>query len=295
LIWPWRLVTKQVLTAEAGVALAAVGIQDPKAGSPPWWAGPIAGDDHLRSLADDVAPEPDPRSTGKLEPDARRLRDGGRETGRRRRARRLEHDEADPGTSREGGQAAEAIGESRARASLIPRPTRAQACGQVDDQQVDRSTSQQGARDREPLLRIGRGEHDEPLGPDSARDRLHGIERRGEIQPGDDRARGLGLGDQPQGERRPPARGIAPERQAHPAWDATWPEDGIELREAGGEDPIRVRLPLDLAAGRLERHGRERPDDLGSRGAPARSEGRQGRREVGRRSHRPHSIEQMFE
>ena len=62
--------------AEAGVALSAVGIENSQRRPPPRWAGAIARDDHLRSLADDVAPEPDPRPTGELEADPGRLADG---------------------------------------------------------------------------------------------------------------------------------------------------------------------------------------------------------------------------
>ena len=41
--------------AEAGVALSAVGVEDLQRRPPPWWAGAVARDDHLRSLTDDVA------------------------------------------------------------------------------------------------------------------------------------------------------------------------------------------------------------------------------------------------
>jgi hypothetical protein len=65
--------------AEAGVALSAVGVEDPQRRPPPGWTGAIARDDHLRSLADDVSSEPNPRSTGELEADPGRLADGCRE------------------------------------------------------------------------------------------------------------------------------------------------------------------------------------------------------------------------
>ena len=55
-----RFVAEEVRPAEAGVAFATVGVEDLERGSPARWAGPIAGDDHLRSLADDVPAEPDP-------------------------------------------------------------------------------------------------------------------------------------------------------------------------------------------------------------------------------------------
>jgi hypothetical protein len=72
---------QHVLAAEAGVAFATVGVEDLERGSPARWAGPIAGDDHLRLLSDDVPAEPDPRPAGQLQADAGRLADRGRETG----------------------------------------------------------------------------------------------------------------------------------------------------------------------------------------------------------------------
>ena len=281
-----QFIAEEDVSTEAGVALAAVGIEDPKAGSPAGWAGPIAGDDHLRSLADHVPAEPDPRLTGQLEADPGRLPDRGLETARS--ARRLEDHQADPGPTRERGQAPEAIREGA---------TAAGSRRQVDDEEVDRSPGQQRAGDRQALLGVGRGQHDEPLEPDPAGDRLHRVQRGREVQPGHDRAGRLSLRGEPQRERGPATRRAPPQGEAHPARDAARPEDGVELREAGREDPIRVRSgdPARLCRiviRSLERHRRERPDDV----APPRSEGRQGRRQVRNgSSHRRASIEQMFE
>ena len=86
--------TRRSVAAEAGIALAAVRVEDPEGRPAARWAGPIAGDDHLRSLADHVSAEPDPRSTGQLQPDAGRLADRAGETAGSGSARRLEHDEA---------------------------------------------------------------------------------------------------------------------------------------------------------------------------------------------------------
>lgn len=58
--WIGGLVEKEVVTGEAGVALAAVGVQDPEGRPLARRAVSIAGDQRLRPLADDVAPEPDP-------------------------------------------------------------------------------------------------------------------------------------------------------------------------------------------------------------------------------------------
>ena len=289
--------------AEAGVALPSVGVQDPEGRSPARWTSPVAGDDHLRSLADDVPAEPDPRSTGELEPDPGRLADGRCQTARRCRGTwRLEHDEGDPGTACERGQPPESIGESRSRAATARPPFRRQARRQVDDQQVDRPSGQERARDRETLLGIGRGQDDQPLRLDPPRDGLHRVERRRQVQPGNDRACRLGLGRKPQRQRRPPARHVTSHRHAHPPWHAARPEDGIELSKARREDSVWVgnlrrewqpalrgprRRPCEPSVrGRFERHRGQRADNLADeprRGrTPARSKGRQGRRQVRR-------------
>ena len=289
----------QVGPAEARIALAAVGVQDLEGRSPPRWASPAAGDDHLRSLADHVPAEADPRSTGELEPDAGRLAHRGSEPARLGHARRLEHDEGDLCPPRQRGQPSESIGEGTPGDAGALRGT----AGQVDDQQVDRSTSQQRAGDRQALVGVGRGQHDQPLRLDPPRHHLDRVQRRGEVQPGDDRAGRLGLRRESQGERRPAARQVAAEGHAHPPGHAARAEDGIELGEPGRDDAIAIELgePRGLRrVTRFERHRGQRPDDLagvpGRRRAPARAEGREGRLQVrGGSGHRPGSIEQTFE
>ncbi len=294
-----RPTIQKFLTPEASVASSSVGVQDPEGRSPAGWAGAIARDHHLRSLADHVPAEPDPRSTGQLQPDAGRLADRGGQAALHVRirtghdARRLQHDERDPGTTRERGEAPESIGESRSRAGTRSRGG-TEPGGQVDDQQVHRAASEQRAGDREALLWIGRGQHDQPLRPDPARNRLDRIQRLRQVQPGDDGAGCLRLRGQPQGERCSAARGIPAQRHAHAPRHAAGTEDGIKLVEPGRIDPIRIDPP----ARRFERHRGERPDDLagipGRSGTPARSKGRQGRVQVRRGSRHVLSIEQMF-
>ena len=294
--------------AEAGVALPAVGVEDPQRRAPPGWTGAVARDDHLRSLADDVSSEPDPRSTGQLEADPGCLADRGIEAPWAS-ARRLEHHERDPGSTGERRNPGEPIAESHLRNAVLPGR-------QVDDQQVHRPTRKQRAGNGEALLRVVGRQDDEPLRLHPAGHGLHGIERRREVQPGHDRPRGLGLRGEPQGQRRPPARDVAPDREAHPARHAAGAEDRIELGEAGRMHPIETdRRPacrLALRVRLLEWDRRERPDDLadeagrgrpepiagkpGRSRTPARSKGRQRRVQVGRGStHGAASIEQMFE
>ncbi len=107
----------------------------------------------------------------------------------------LEDDEERAGSPGERGQTSESFGE--ARGTLEPG-------GQVDDEQVDRSSLEECAGHRETLVEVGRSEDDEPLELDPASDGLDRVEAPIEVQPGDDRARGLGLGDETEGEGGPP-------------------------------------------------------------------------------------------
>ena len=314
MIWSGRLNrpgVQQLLAAEAGVALASVRVQDPEGRSPARWSGPIAGDDHLRALADHVPAEPDPRSTSQLQTDAGRLADGAGETAGSRGTWWLEHDDGDPRPSRQRRQASEPIdeGSSRTRAeALRAGPFRVTARGtarQVDDQQVDRPTGQERAGNREALVGIGGRQDDEPLRLDPTSHHLDRVKRGRQVQPGHDRALGLRRRGEPQGEGRPAARCIAPERHAHAPRHAAGAEDGVEVGEARGEDPIEVdgRTWPEITIRCLERNGGEGAHDFetiprepGRRRAPARSEGRQGRLQVrGWSGHLPFSIEHLFE
>jgi hypothetical protein len=216
---------QEVFAAEAGVPLASVRIEDSERRPPAGWAGPVAGDDHLRSLADDVPSEAHPRSTGQLETDPGRFADGSRHG--RDEPRRLQDHERDSGPPSQRREPTETVGD---------------ACGafdarrEIDDEEVDGPAREQRAGDRQTLVGVARREDHEPLQPDAASDGLDRIEDRREIHPGHDRARGLRLRDEPQGERRPAAREITPEREAHPAGQAARPENRVEGREPGRED-----------------------------------------------------------
>lgn len=71
------LIDEEPVTAEACVTLPAVCVEDPERRPAPRRAVAVPGDQRLRPLADDVAPETDPRSTGQLQTEAGRLSDGG--------------------------------------------------------------------------------------------------------------------------------------------------------------------------------------------------------------------------
>jgi len=51
---------QEPVETEAGVPLPSVRVEDPDRRPPARWAGPVATDHHLRSLADDVPSEADP-------------------------------------------------------------------------------------------------------------------------------------------------------------------------------------------------------------------------------------------
>ena len=225
----WPVDGEERVPPEAGVALTAVGIENPEGGPAAGRSGPVAGHEDLGRLADDVPTEADPGPSGELEADPRPLPDRGGH--RRREPRRLQDEEADPGPAGQGSEAAEAIGEPGR--SLWPGR-------QVQDEEVHRPARQERARDREPFLRPRRGEDDEPLRADATGHRLDRVEGGREVQPGDDRPARLGLRGDPQGQRGPPAREVTSQRKAHPAGQAAGAQDRVELREAGREDTGRV-------------------------------------------------------
>ena len=51
---------EEVVATKAGVALSTLRVEDPEGRPLPGRAVAVAGDQRLRPLADDVAPEPDP-------------------------------------------------------------------------------------------------------------------------------------------------------------------------------------------------------------------------------------------
>ncbi len=294
------------LAGQAAVAFAAFRIQDPQLGPPARRAESIPGDHHLRPLADDVAAQADPRPSGELQPEARRL---GERTGHRPgQLRRLEENEQDVRPAGEGGQAMKPVrraGATTAGRHGRPRPA---AGGQIRDEEVHRPALEQGAGHRQPLIERLRGQDHQPFEPDAARDGLHRIQAPGEIQPGHDRPGRLGLRHEPQSERGLATRVIAADRQAGLAGNTAGAENRVEGGEAGGHDRAD-RLSTDVRGSfdrprSIEhlRHRRQRPHDPAvpttrwhaaldpetarSCRTPAIPEGRQGGRDVeGGRGH----------
>ena len=207
-------------------------------------------------LADDVASEPDPRPAGELEAEAGRFRDGGREAGGQ--AGRLEGDEERLRPAGEGrGRADATVGDlGGGRAGVRARR-------QVDDEQVDRSAGEQRPGNREALVERVRRQDDEPVEADAAGDGLDRVEGAGEVQPGDDRAVGLGLRGEAEGEGRLARAGVAAQGDAGAPGQPTGTEDRVERGEAGPDDD-----PFGAARGR-ELGGRSARPARGDRGVAA--------------------------
>lgn len=297
-----RIRPEERIPAQAGVPVAAVGVEDPELRPPPRRSEPVPGDDHLRPLADDIPPEPDPRPADELEPETGRLAERLAEA--RREVGRLEDDEHRPGPAGERGESLEPLGDrwcpaagraTGAGAAAGPAGRRARGTGdrlsgrQVDQQEVDRPPLDEHPRHRQAVVdRVGR-EDDEPIEANPARDRLDRIEAPGEIEPGDDRTARLGLGREAESERRLAAREIAPDGDARLARETAAAEDRVEDGEPGPDDPAvsgpferglrrtrgsrraRGRTPGPFRQGHRLRQGdrRQGPDHLADRARPA--------------------------
>ena len=226
------LVDEEVVAAEAGVALAALRVEDPEGRPPPRRAVAVAGDERLGPLADDVASEPDPRPPGELEAEAGRLGDGGREAAGQARAARAR---------RGASPTRRASAASRPSRSAIRAGLSVAASRPPGRSRTSRST-ERPASSAPPMARpsssvSGRDDH-EPFEPDAAGDRLDRVEAARQVEPGHDRARDLGLGGEPEDERRPAARAVAADRDAGRPRQAARPEDRVERREAGVDDAV---------------------------------------------------------
>ncbi len=290
---------EEVIPSEAGVTLTALRVEDPERRPAPRRAVAIAGDQRLGPLADDVPPEADPRTPGELDTESRR-------TGHRARqvaaeTRRFEHHEQRLRTPGQGRETVEPAGQTGRTV-----PGRQPTAGQVKHEQVDRTTGQQRATDGQAFVERLRGDDHQPLEPDAAGDCLDRVEAPGEVDPGHDGARRLGLRGKPVDEGGPTTRAIAPDGDACRARQAAEPEDGVERREAGSDDPLvgirsrlRPRRRFERRTGR--HHGRGGRQGQGAIGdprscrSPASLEARHGCRHVrGEGRHRTSKIEHLF-
>src|SRR4029079_13981837 len=83
----------------------------------------------------------------------------------------------------------------------------------------------------EARVELGRRDDDEPFEVDATGDRFDRVETARQVEPGDDRSLSLRLGDDPQAQRRPPARALSPDRDAGRLRQTARAEDRIECRE----------------------------------------------------------------
>ncbi len=230
-------VAQQLLADEARVPGAALRVQDLEVRATARRPVVVTCHRHRAALANHVPAQPDPAGPLQLETQAARLLDGGRQPPPKRV--RLHDHEQRPGAPRERGEAAQPVAHAHAADRRVP------AVGQVDDEEVHRPGREERSREREGLLEVDGGEHDEPFRADPAGDGLHGIEGPGEVEPGDDRARRLRLGREPQGEGGLARRGVPAQGDRGGARQPAHAEDGVEGGEPRGHDAaVRVRSRL---------------------------------------------------
>jgi hypothetical protein len=190
-----------VLTRRLRRQRRRVGVPDLELGLTARDSEAVLGDGDRRPLTNDVATEMDPRGTRELESQARRF--GERAVQRRWDVQRLEDDQSGADSPRVRSQPP--------KASLLRRLN---AAGQVDHEQVDRSTRQQRTGERKRLARVCRPHDDEPAQVDAATDRLERIECTREVHERDDRAGRLGFGHPAQREGGLAARDVSADRRA---------------------------------------------------------------------------------
>ncbi len=219
-------------------SFALGGVMDLQRHVPAGRPEPVLGHGHARLLADHVAPEADPRLPFELEAQAGHLGQGAvQATGQRRR---LQDDE--PGTDPLG------MGRQPADGALLAG---GETDGQVDGEEVDRSTRQQGAGQREALGRVGRADDEEPAQVDAARHGIDGVEGAGEIEPRRDGALGLGLRDASEGERRLAARQVTADGRTRLPGETAGAEGGVQIGEAGRDDVVAEWLERIVARPRV--------------------------------------------
>ncbi len=316
---------------EAGVPATPLRVEDPNLCSTPRRPEPVPADEHFGALPDDIPAEADPRSTGQLQPKRCRRGDGGRQL--LPESRWLEDDEQHAGPPGKGGEALEAIGQAGRtfRRTVVPGVARCRhiapgvaprrwvpgrgAAGpsvvrQVDDEDIHRPTREERPGHRDPFIRR-RGLHDdEPFQTDPPGHRLDRIQAPRKVHPGGNRAASLGLGNEPQCQGRPAARGFSAQRDRRIAGHPTRPEDRIQGGKAGPDHPVRASRPLprsrQAAREGIRQPGEcrvrvrfrgngERADHPRSCRSPTRPKGCESSRDVrGKARHGQMIIEQMF-
>lgn len=274
-----ELIDEEVVTAEAGVTLTTVRVEDPERRSSPRWAVAVPGDQRLRTLADDVAPEADPRASSELQAEPGRFGDGAGQGAAE--AGRLQHDEQRLRSPGEGGEPTEPVGDGGRAVRGGETPA-----GQIQDEQVHRSPSQQRTTDGQALIERLRGDDHQPLEADTAGDGLDRIETARKIEPSHDGARYLGFRSEPEDEGGPTAGAVTADGDARRTRQATRSQDRVECREPGPDDPlVGAGLVPRIDLGHLirKRRDRQRADDPRSCGTPSSPQARDSGVHIGTR------------
>lgn len=214
------------LPGGGGSRIALVGIEDLQNRLATDRPEAVLGHAHHGPLTDNVPTPSDPITPLELQADARQLGQGPVE--RARQVRRLEHEESAAHPT--------GMGREPAQERLVDR---GEARRQVEHEQVDRPTCQQGARQGEPFTRTGRAQNEQPAQVDAATDSLERVEGAGEIEEGHDGTASLCLGHRAERERRLAARGVTANRRACLTWQSTRPKERVELRETSRDDSVR--------------------------------------------------------
>ena len=220
-------------------------------------------DERLGPLPHDIPPEPDPGPPPQLQVEPRRL--GDRLTEPLPEPWRLEEDEEELRPSGERADPPQLLrGRGRSRPPPITRAARSYGRPpgrgrQVDDEEVEHPLVKKRGRHRKGLVERTGPQDDELAQVDPTRRGLNRIERPRRVEIAGKEARGLRLGDQPERERRAPARRAAAERNRPRVRDRTRSEDCVKLREPAREP---ARHHPDIGFGVLRGERRERADDL---------------------------------
>ena len=271
---PRRNLSQELGPRQAGITQPALRVQDSQFRRTARRPKPIPRHADLGPLAHHVAAQSNPGSPPQLQPQRRDLGKGARQGGGK--ARWLQDEQLDAGSTSQGSQSAETLGQVRRR-----NPGSRQGSGrQVQQQQVHGPILEKHGRHRQRLLeRIGR-QDDQPLELNAPGNGLHRIQASGQIQIRRDPAGSLGPGHGLQRERRLAAGPIAVEDRGCGARQPAQPKDRVQGAKAGGYRPIRrgrqaARQHLRVHVRTRSRSHRQRPHHFDSPRwvscAPARS------------------------
>ena len=224
-----RALPQEIAPDQAGVAQAALRVQDPQLGRPAGRPEPIPSHADLGPLPHHVSPQSNPCSPVQLQPQRGDLYENACQGGGQ--ARRLENEHLDAGAASQRSQSVESLRQVRIRSA---RPTRGPKL-KVQKQQVDSSILQEHRCHRQRFIERVRHQDDQPVelyAPSGGFDR---IQAPGKIQIRNYPAGSLGPGHGLQSERCLAAGPISLDSSHRGARQPTQPENpvGIARSDAG--------------------------------------------------------------